>query len=401
MRKGIVTIIVILFLLNSAVIGLACTGFTTSIDNLVLVGNNEDYTLDCEPKIMTYPPTDDEFGRIVICNKPYPFGNIEYVEFGGMNDQGLFFDSFSHPYLRITNPQSKPVYNGWYIPNCLKSCSTVKEALEEFDQWVHPILEYNQILIVDRSGDSAIIEGNQIIHKEFDYQVCTNFLHSHPELGGYPCWRYNTAVNMLENMNELSYEYFTEICNATHSEGSYFYTIYSNICDLTNGIMYLYYMHDFSNIKIFNLSEEMQLGQNTYYLSDLFDTENYSPNTPFSPTGPTTGNINEEITFYTSTTDCDDDDLYYLFDWGDETDSGWLGPYESGQECHASHSWSSQGTYNIRVKAKDVHDSESDWSESLPVSMPRNKVVNRPILNFLKEHPIIYQLLQRLFHIYL
>ena len=312
-KKLLIILIIVLFGINCSIVT-ACTGFTSSSDGIVLVGNNEDYTLDCAPKINIYPQMDDEYGRIVFCNKPYPFDNMPYFEFGGMNDQGLFFDSFAVPYRHLTNPESKPVYNGWYIPNVLKDCSTVEEALTDFNQWHHPMLENNQILIADRMGDSAIIEGDIVIRKNGDFQVVTNFLQSNPEHGWYPCWRYDTAVDMLENMNDLSIDYFRDICNATHSDGVYSYTIYSNVYDLVNGIVYLYYLHDYSTVKVFNLSEEMSLGFHSFYLSELFDDQNISPNTPAAPVGPSSGKINEEKTYLTSANDLDNDNIYYLFE---------------------------------------------------------------------------------------
>ena len=42
MKIGVVAVIGIVFILNSASIGIACTGFTASDDNKVLVGINED-----------------------------------------------------------------------------------------------------------------------------------------------------------------------------------------------------------------------------------------------------------------------------------------------------------------------------------------------------------------------
>jgi hypothetical protein len=32
-----------------------------------------------------------------------------------------------------------------------------------------------------------------------------------------------------------------------------------------------------------------------------------------------------------NTTDLDGDDVYYFIEWGDETNSGWFGPYKSGK----------------------------------------------------------------------
>ncbi len=390
MKKIIIVVIIGIILNGSAALG--CTGFTFANDDLVLAGNNEDYTLDCKPKVTIYPPENEEYGRIVFSNKPYPYVDMPYVEFGGMNEEGLFFDSFSHPYLKITNPESKPAYNGWYIPKCLKSCSTVEEALEEFGQWVHPYLEINQILIVDRFGDSAIIEGDEIIRKTGDFQVCTNFLQSHPELGGYPCWRYDTAVDMLDNMNDFSIDYFRNICDSTHSEGIYGYTIYSNVYDLKNGVVYLYYIHDFSKVKIFDLSLEIEKGFNSYFMSDLFGDENSSPEKPETPNGPSNGKINEELTFFTSTTDQDKDNIYYLFDWDDGSNSGWLGPYDSGEEIEVSYVWTEKGSYEVKVKARDVHGGKSDWSDPLVVSMPKNKVINSGFFELIKNYPFIFPL---------
>ncbi len=76
----------------------------------------------------------------------------------------------------------------------------------------------------------------------------------------------------------------------------------------------------------------------------------------------------------------------YLFDWGDEKFSGWVGPYNSGQTAEASHKWNGKGDYEIRVKAKDDHGVQSDWSDPLPISMPKNKkVVNTYFFDFLEQ----------------
>jgi hypothetical protein len=70
----------------------------------------------------------------------------------------------------------------------------------------------------------------------------------------------------------------------------------------------------------------------------------------------------------------------YKFDWGDGTDSGWLGPFDSGQTCEASHKWASMGSFSIKVKAQDTHFEESPWSDPFPVSMPKFKLIQNPVL---------------------
>jgi hypothetical protein len=279
----------------------------------------------------------------------------------------------------------------------METCSTVEEVLTIFDQYNLDFMADFQYFIVDCFGNSAIIEGDEIINRETNYQVITNFLQSNPGHGWYPCWRYNIAVNMLENMEQLTVGYFTSICEATHQEGAY-PTVYSYVNDLQNNIMYLYHYYNYDNVVIIDVNEEISQGEHSYYLPNLFQPEqNHPPEIPKRPSGPSTGRVKNEYSYSVSTTDPDDNRILYLFDWDDGTDSGWLGPYESGEECHSSHSWISQGAYNIRVKAKDVYNAESEWSDPLSVSMPKTRqYLFSWFYYFLENHPYMFPLIRQL-----
>ena len=86
--------------------------------------------------------------------------------------------------------------------------------------------------------------------------------------------------------------------------------------------------------------------------------------------------------------------MSYWFDWGDGTNSGWVGPYASGATVSATHSWTSQGSYQIKVKAKDTSDTESVWSDPLAVSMPKQKIQLNILL--LKLISILQEILQKI-----
>ncbi|UCB58425.1 MAG: PKD domain-containing protein, partial [Thermoplasmatales archaeon] len=117
--------------------------------------------------------------------------------------------------------------------------------------------------------------------------------------------------------------------------------------------------------------------------------------------GSTQGKIGEEYNYSALSSDPDNDNIYYLFNWGDSSNSGWLGPYMSGDECNTSHNWSNKGEYEIKVRVKDVNGLISDWSNPLIVKMPRNKLyINSLIKNFLENHTIIYNLIQRFLKLY-
>jgi len=138
-----------------------------------------------------------------------------------------------------------------------------------------------------------------------------------------------------------------------------------------------------------------------YVLSEsVKEVENKPPEKPAKPEGTTKGKAGNTYTYTSGTTDPDGDSIQYLFDWDDGTDSGWTDPLPSGEPGAASHIWAVQGDYQIRVRARDTNLAESDWSDPLSISMPKtNQFLNRPfpqfLQNFLENHPILYQLLQR------
>ncbi len=98
-----------------------------------------------------------------------------------------------------------------------------------------------------------------------------------------------------------------------------------------------------------------------------------SPLTPEPPCGATSGKINTDYSYVVETVDPEGDDVYYLFDWGDSTASEWIGSFDSGAPCNVTHRWETQGSFQIRVRAKDVHGLQSEWSNPLEVSMSKFK----------------------------
>ena len=92
------------------------------------------------------------------------------------------------------------------------------------------------------------------------------------------------------------------------------------------------------------------------------------PVAPYSPTDLLHLVKGMEYTIQSHTTDPDGDDVYYMFEYMSGglhgiTESGWLGPYHSGEVINTTHSWNETGGYYIRVRAKDIHDEESPRSE--------------------------------------
>jgi outer membrane protein assembly factor BamB len=109
----------------------------------------------------------------------------------------------------------------------------------------------------------------------------------------------------------------------------------------------------------------------------LFAFGSPDPNAPDTPTinGPIKGDIGTSYDYTFTSTDPNDDDIFYYISWSDGSSDGWLGPYSSGDDVKVSHTWSKTGTYVIQAQAKDTNDLKSDWG-TLTITMPKDKDAN-------------------------
>ena len=87
--------------------------------------------------------------------------------------------------------------------------------------------------------------------------------------------------------------------------------------------------------------------------------------------------------------------LAYYVDWGDGTNSGWVGMYNSGEEFKLKHKFTNKGTYIIKAKARDENYDEGDWG-TLSVTMPRSITIKDIIYNFLERFPKAFPILRYL-----
>jgi outer membrane protein assembly factor BamB len=131
------------------------------------------------------------------------------------------------------------------------------------------------------------------------------------------------------------------------------------------------------------------------YLYAFGTVENNHPPAKPDIDGPLSGKTRVEYKYKFTVSDVDDDDVYLWVDWGDNTNSGWLGPYENGEEITLTHTWNQKGTYTMKAKAMDEHDVEGDWA-TRNVVMPKNKIIN-PFERFLENHPRMFPLLRKIF----
>ena len=164
------------------------------------------------------------------------------------------------PRARSLVAADKPKYPGNLNDKVMAECATVEEVLAVFDKYNLDNMEGHQLLFGDAKGDSVIIEGDAVVRKKGRFQVVTNFRQSSTPAGQETCERYKTAVRMLENSDEVSVPAFRRILMAVHQEADS-PTLYSNIYDLKRRVVYLYHFHNFENVVVLDLAEELKKGK--------------------------------------------------------------------------------------------------------------------------------------------
>jgi PKD repeat protein len=196
-------------------------------------------------------------------------------------------------------------------------------------------------------------------------------------------WYMNKATVTLTGDDELSgigkllYMYYPPMVNYTQYTGSFV------IEPQAQGAVYLYVM------AIDNAGNSIEI------VEQIKIKKIAGPSKP-TISGPSSGKPNDMLT-YTIVSNDPGNEISYYIEWGDGDTEGWFGPFDSGEEVEVSHVYTTTGTKNIKVKAKNQHGAESDWG-TFSVTMPKYKFSdNSFILRFQEKYPVIFQLLHYFF----
>ena len=106
-----------------------------------------------------------------------------------------------------------------------------------------------QFFLADRTGASAVVDGEDVHWMGGHYMLTTDFRLRAPSLGGWPCFLYARAHEMLEGNSSASVDRAAEILDATQfpcSRGYASCARYSVICDLADAQAILYFSGDFT-----------------------------------------------------------------------------------------------------------------------------------------------------------
>ena len=246
-------------------VAFGCTIFVAARGGSVLTGNNEDNAALFNPdtRIWFLPPAAGRFGIAF-------FGYGDGVPQGGMNDHGLFFDGAALPNgaqcllgdrsggmavveFKPDQPTALgPGEGDQLIDSMMSGCETVEAALK---------------VLTGRFRAKGI--SHHVVRPGGDFQVATNFPLSTTRREKITCKRYEAATKMLAESPAISVDLFRSILQAAHQEGP-FRTFYSTICDLKQGVVYLYQNGQFDHVVKLRLADELSKGKHELKLSACF-----------------------------------------------------------------------------------------------------------------------------------
>lgn len=251
LKKIVIGLFILASLINFQVE--ACTIVSIHKNKKVLVGNNEDWS-DPDSKIWFQSPEKDKFGRVY-------FGFKNGWTQGGMNEKGLFFD-----WVAAFDQEApidlglKQLSVGNLCETILEKASTIDEAIKYYEIYAEPSFARSRIMFADGSGKSVIIgwENRQvkIWRKKGWYQVL-----SAEE-------RVLKAEKLLKLNQYSSIEGLLSVMDSCKQRGDY-PTRYTNICDLKNGVIYLYDLINKKELATFNIKEEFRKGPHYYNIPKL------------------------------------------------------------------------------------------------------------------------------------
>jgi hypothetical protein len=183
-------------------------------------------------------------------------------------------------------------------------------------------------------------------------------------------------IELIPSNGTLLFKVWTFVCGiALYSTGSYNNDAWHHAEFYFNGItanptITLYVDGDYDNnvthwlCGVSNTDfTKTKLGMHAVYSSDYFEGyldefkitkyEGGDKQVPPDINGSTIGDPNVEYDYSFITDDPEGDDILIYVDWDDGSNTGWIGPYDSGEEVILSHEWSEDGLYNITAKSED------------------------------------------------
>lgn len=258
-----------------------CSMYKVTANGKTIVGNNED-SWGRDARIWFEQGKNGKFGIVCVgyARKQHPDG--------AMNEYGLAFDAFTMPH-KSNIPEKDPNKKDFaysHLKTIMQQCKTVDDVfvfLEELNLHVlngSPIFNAAMFLFVDKTGKYLVVEASKMTLGNDDKFALANFsICDTKDLSTIKMERYRKGIAYLNNKKlDTSLSFCTALSDTMSvnrpkvGDG----TLYTNIYYLDEGLIHLYFFHDFSKRITFNLKEELAKGDHSFNFTELFpDNKKY------------------------------------------------------------------------------------------------------------------------------
>ncbi len=195
----------------------------------------------------------------------------------GMNVEGLSFSRLASatPENGTTKPENKkPITNPTlYLKDVLHNCKNVDEVKAYISTFDHSYFLEDVFIYVDKSGRYLIVEPYTLTIGNDPKYVLSNFCPSvTSEKAANNLARYRNGVEFLKNKIDTSLAFTTALSDTMHvcrkkiGDG----TLLSSIWDLNQGLVTMYFYHDYKHPVFMNIKEELSKGDHRFYITELF-----------------------------------------------------------------------------------------------------------------------------------
>ncbi len=203
-------------------------------------------------------------------------GGNDLTPQSGMNEYGLSFGTLATPTPnKVKSFDNKKTIKSRskYLKDILHSCKSVEEVKALIDEYDHSTLCNDVFIYTDKSGKYLIVEPYELMLGNDNKYVLANFCPSTiTDFSNIKQQRYVNGAAFLESKIDTSLAFCTALSDTMHvcrkkiGDG----TLLTSILDLSNGIVHLYFYHDYKHMVQFNLKEELLKGNHSYEIASLF-----------------------------------------------------------------------------------------------------------------------------------
>ncbi len=195
----------------------------------------------------------------------------------GMNEAGLVFSRLAsyHPNGYVKQEGKKQIKDEVsYLSSILHNFSTVKEVKEYISQHDHSIFFDDVFIYVDQSGDYLVVEPYELLEGNDSTYVLSNFCPSITtnekarQLERYKNGKDFLGLHSLDTTLSFckAVSDTMHVCRKRNGDG----TLLTSIWDTKNGLLNLYFYHNYDTSIQFVLSEELAKEDHMLDITSLF-----------------------------------------------------------------------------------------------------------------------------------